>query len=56
MGLENFSMHPNALLEVKQVINETNLEKLPQDTLEIMNAMDVMEAQAVLDRINLPLN
>jgi phosphotransferase system enzyme I (PtsI) len=56
MGLENFSMHPNALLEVKQVINETNLEDLPQDTLEIMNAMDVIEAQAVLDRINLPLN
>jgi phosphotransferase system enzyme I (PtsI) len=52
MGLDHFSMHPNALLEVKQVINETNLDDLPRDTLEIMNAMDVIEAEVHLDRIN----
>lgn len=37
MGLEHFSMHPNALLEVKQVINETDLTQLPDNSLQIMN-------------------
>jgi phosphotransferase system enzyme I (PtsI) len=54
MGLENFSMHPNALLEVKQVINETELAKLPINTLEIMNAMDPLEVDMLLEQINDP--
>ncbi|MDQ7073087.1 MAG: phosphoenolpyruvate--protein phosphotransferase [Gammaproteobacteria bacterium] len=37
MGLEHFSMHPNALLLVKQRINETDLNKLPDDALSILN-------------------
>lgn len=52
MGLENFSMHPNALLEVKQVINETVLADLPPDTLDIMTMIDVIEVDLMLERIN----
>ncbi|HDZ16511.1 MAG TPA: phosphoenolpyruvate--protein phosphotransferase, partial [Methylophaga aminisulfidivorans] len=52
MGLEHFSMHPNAILEVKQVINETMLDELPSNTLEIMNAADIVEADALLELIN----
>jgi phosphotransferase system enzyme I (PtsI) len=54
MGLESFSMHPNALLEIKQVINETNLSQLPINTLEIMNATDPLEIDMLLEQINRP--
>jgi phosphotransferase system enzyme I (PtsI) len=54
MGLESFSMHPNALLEVKQVINETDLNQLPINTLEIMNATDPLEVDMLLEQINGP--
>lgn len=53
MGLESFSMHPNALLEIKQVINETDLSQLPPQTLEIMEMLDPLEAELLLDQINL---
>ncbi|OUR73407.1 phosphoenolpyruvate--protein phosphotransferase [Methylophaga sp. 41_12_T18] len=52
MGLEHFSMHPNALLEVKQVINETNLSSLPDNTLQIMNMATPFEADVLLEQIN----
>jgi len=52
MGLEHFSMHPNALLEVKQVINETDLTKLPDNTLQIMNMATPFEADVLLEQIN----
>ncbi|NOQ81552.1 MAG: phosphoenolpyruvate--protein phosphotransferase [Methylophaga sp.] len=54
MGLENFSMHPNALLEIKQIINETNLEQLPTNTLEILNMSDPFDTDRVLEQINNP--
>jgi phosphotransferase system enzyme I (PtsI) len=54
MGLENFSMHPNALLEVKQVINETDLSQLPINTLELMDATDPLEVDMLLEQINGP--
>lgn len=54
MGLEHFSMHPNALLEVKQIINETELEQLPANTLQVMNMSDSIEAELLLDKINAP--
>ncbi|MCX4187310.1 phosphoenolpyruvate--protein phosphotransferase [Methylophaga sp. OBS4] len=54
LGLENFSMHPNALLEIKQVINETNLSQLPVNTLEIMDSTDPLEVDMLLEQINGP--
>jgi len=56
LGLENFSMHPNALLEVKQIINETSLNKLPADTLDIIDISDPFDAEVFLEKINSPLH
>tara|TARA_R110001606_G_scaffold395213_2_gene567118 strand:+ start:14579 stop:16333 length:1755 start_codon:yes stop_codon:yes gene_type:complete len=52
MGLEHFSMHPNAILVVKQIINETDLTLLPSNTLEIMEMTDTDDAQILLEKIN----
>lgn len=52
MGLEHFSMHPNALLVVKQIINETDLTLLPSNTLQIMEMTDTSDAQILLEQIN----
>ena len=54
MGLTSFSMHPNALLEVKQIINETDLTQLPKDTLNILNLTDELDTEALLLQINEP--
>ncbi|MDH5358282.1 MAG: phosphoenolpyruvate--protein phosphotransferase [Gammaproteobacteria bacterium] len=56
MGLEHFSMHPNALLEIKQVINETDLTQLPRNTLQIMNMADPFDADILLEKINSPIH
>ncbi|EMR14062.1 PTS system phosphoenolpyruvate-protein phosphotransferase [Methylophaga lonarensis MPL] len=52
MGLEHFSMHPNALLEVKQVINETDLSLLPANTLEVLDIADAVETDLLIEQIN----
>ncbi|MFW5447246.1 MAG: phosphoenolpyruvate--protein phosphotransferase [Methylophagaceae bacterium] len=52
MGLEHFSMHPNALLEVKKIINETDLNELPDDVLSIFDMGHSIDAEAFLDQIN----
>lgn len=52
MGLTHFSMHPNAVLEIKQIINETNLADLPHNTLQILNMDDPFEAESLLEQIN----
>jgi len=56
MGLENFSMHPNALLEIKQIINETNLGQLPKNALQILNMSDPFDAELLLEQINSPVH
>jgi phosphotransferase system enzyme I (PtsI) len=52
MGLSHFSMHPNAILEIKQIINETDLTKLPRNTLEILNMDNPFDAESRLEAIN----
>lgn len=52
MGLEHFSMHPNALLEVKKVINETNLNQLPDNVLAVLNRDHLLDAELFLEQIN----
>ncbi len=52
MGLNHFSMHPNAILEIKQIINETDLTQLPRNTLEILNMDNPFDAEYVLETIN----
>tara|TARA_R110002111_G_scaffold42025_1_gene77559 strand:+ start:285 stop:2024 length:1740 start_codon:yes stop_codon:yes gene_type:complete len=52
MGLTSFSMHPNAILEVKRIINKTDLRELPSNTLQILNMDDPFEAELLLEEIN----
>ncbi len=52
MGLTSFSMHPNAILEVKRIINKTNLRELPPNTLQILNMDDPFEVELILEEIN----
>lgn len=52
MGLEIFSMHPNAVLEVKKIINESNLKNLPDNVLQILNMSNPFDAEKILDQIN----
>ncbi len=52
MGLDTFSMHPNAILEIKQIINETDLSKLPENALQVLNLSDPFETEALLQKIN----
>jgi len=54
MGLENFSMHPNALLEIKRTINETDLNQLPDNTLQMMHIANTFDADILLEKINNP--
>ena len=52
MGLDTFSMHPNGILEIKQIINETDLGKLPENALHVLNLSDPFETEALLQKIN----
>lgn len=52
MGLEHFSMHPNALLMVKQIINETTLSDLPENVLSILDMGQPIDAEVFLEQIN----
>ena len=52
MGLEYFSMHPNGILEVKRVINETDLSQLPDNTLDMLNQATPLGSDLLLEQIN----
>lgn len=52
MGLSNFSMHPNTILEIKRIINETDLTTLPRNTLEILNMDNPFDAESLIEAIN----
>ena len=56
LGLENFSMHPNALLEIKRVINKTDLTQLPENTLQMLEIADPFDAELLLEQINSPIH
>ena len=52
MGLTSFSMHPNALLEIKQIIVDTDIKQLPTDALSMIDLANPLDAQALLEKIN----
>jgi phosphotransferase system enzyme I (PtsI) len=56
MGLENFSMHPNALLEIKRAISKTDLASLPSNSLSMMEISDPYDAELFLEQINSPVH
>ncbi|ABA59247.1 phosphoenolpyruvate--protein phosphotransferase [Nitrosococcus oceani] len=52
LGLRDFSMHPASLLEVKQVITESDQRKLTGLAQQILECCDLSEMQALLEQIN----
>jgi len=52
IGLREFSVPPNALLEIKQVINDSDTPRLAKLTNKLMAATDEVDRTAVLDKIN----
>lgn len=54
LGLKEFSVHPNALLEVKQAINETHIGATRKLAQRIMRAVRSSTREGLVDAINRP--
>jgi len=52
MGLKEFSVHPNALLEVKQVINESRVAESRKFTQRVMRVIKSTARSALLEEMN----
>ena len=52
MGLREFSVHPNALLEVKQLIGETRIAPARKLTLRILRSTRSATRQALVEELN----
>ena len=52
MGLREFSVHPNVLLEVKKLIRETRIEQIRQRINAAINATDTNEVRRIVDELN----
>lgn len=52
LGLREFSVHPNSLLEIKQVVNLSHISPLKRMTHRIMRAVKGSTRATLLDRIN----
>jgi phosphoenolpyruvate-protein phosphotransferase (PTS system enzyme I) len=51
LGLREFSVHPASLLEVKKIINETDIGELGQLTKKILNANSGAETKILLQEL-----
>jgi phosphotransferase system enzyme I (PtsI) len=52
MGLKEFSVHPNALLEVKQVITESHVRESRKFSQRVMRVIKSTTRSALLDEMN----
>ncbi len=52
LGLDEFSMHPSALLEIKRIVRDSNLAELGQFAQSVLNSRDTTELHALVDRMN----
>jgi phosphotransferase system enzyme I (PtsI) len=52
MGLKEFSVHPNALLEVKQAINETHIARTRKLAQRMMRAVRSSTRESLMSEIN----
>jgi phosphotransferase system enzyme I (PtsI) len=53
LGLREFSVHPASLLEVKKIINDTNISKLSKLMKKVLNASSGNEIKALLQQTQL---
>lgn len=56
MGLKEFSVHPNALLEIKQVITESHVGESRKLSQRVMRVLKSSTRAALLDEMNRSLN
>ncbi len=52
LGLREFSVHPNVMLEVKSMIQSTNIKKLRTDVRRILASHTAQDAAELLERFN----
>jgi phosphotransferase system enzyme I (PtsI) len=52
LGLREFSVHPVSLLEIKRIINESQVKDLEPEALKILNARDSIHANELLESLN----
>lgn len=52
MGLKEFSVHPNAILEIKQIINESHIGKIRALTRRVTRTVKPSNRAALLDEMN----
>ena len=52
MGLNYFSVQANAILEIKDIINNSNLGKLRTKVRKILNCHDLNEIESLVDKLN----
>ncbi len=52
LGLDEFSMHPSALLEVKRVVRDSDLVELERSAERVLRARDTVELHAIVDKMN----
>ncbi len=52
MGLNYFSVQTNAILEVKNIINNSNASKLHNKVRKILRSHDLHEIEAMVDKLN----
>jgi len=53
LGLRTFSMPPNSILEVKQVINNSHLSNLKESAQAILHCSEPLQQAALLQQLNL---
>lgn len=52
LGLDEFSMHPSALLEIKRIVRSSNLAELELFAEKVLGARDTAELHAIVDKMN----
>ncbi len=52
MGLSEFSMHPASLLEIKRIVNGSNVGALAQGAKRILRCADSAEINRLVERLN----
>jgi phosphotransferase system enzyme I (PtsI) len=52
LGLRNFSMEPDSLLEIKKVIRDTDLSSLTDSIFEILACSDPNELRMLVEKLH----
>jgi phosphotransferase system enzyme I (PtsI) len=56
LGLKEFSVHPNALLEIKEVINESHVGDMRKQSARVMRAATSARRDDLIEEMNRSLD